>query len=101
MNIERLKKRKIRRNTDPTKKKYMYTGILECIYNTESKENTKIPNIKDIVDMCELNNITVLQKDITEALRLYVNLGILRISGNNKYYSKTYEEGDIILRKTF
>lgn len=93
---------KKRREENPNYKKYIhFTNILECIYTKDSKENTKIPSIQSIVEMCEISNITVLHKDITNALKLYTTLGILRNSGNTKYYSKTYEEGDKLLMEHF
>lgn len=93
---------KRRRESNPNYKRYkQYSDILESIYTKDSKENVRIPSIQSIVDICGINGINVLSKDITNALKLYSSLGILRSSGNTRYYMKTFEEGDELLREHF
>jgi len=80
---------------------YNYNSILDVIYNQDTKTNDKLPSGKSIQDLCKMNGIILLQKDITNIFKLFSSLGIIRNSGSSKYFAKTKETSKEILKKYF
>lgn len=87
---------------DPGYQKFMlYEQILEVIYTEDTKMNQKLPSNKAIIDMCKVNDMIVLNKDITDFLKTMSNLGIIKTSGSAKYINKQRELSFELLKKHF
>ena len=80
---------------------YNYNSILDIIYNQDTKVNDKLPSGKSIQDLCKMNGIILLQKDVSNMFKLFTSLGIIKASGSTKYFSKGKESAQEILRKHF
>jgi hypothetical protein len=93
-------KKKIER--DPNFQKwYNYNSVLDIIYNTDTKINDKLPSAKVIQDLCKVNGIILLNKDMTDLSKLFSSLGIIRSAGSAKYIAKSKETSQEILKKHF
>jgi hypothetical protein len=79
----------------------LYDSILDSIYSDEMKINDKIPSSKTIIEICKVNGVIVLQKDIINMLKLFNTIGIIRNSGSVKYISKSKEISIELLKKHF
>lgn len=87
---------------DPQYQKFLlYEQILSAIYPEDAKMNQKIPSNKSIIEMCKINDIIILNKDITDFLKVMANLGILKSSGTMKYLNKQRDLAFDVLRKHF
>jgi hypothetical protein len=87
---------------DPNFQKYLlYEQILQVIYSEDTKMNQKIPSNKAITDMCKVNDLIVLNKDIVDFLKVVSNLGIIKMSGSLKYINKQRDLSFEILRRHF
>jgi len=74
---------------DPNYQKWiMYESILDVMYSKDSKLNDKLPSNKNIVEMCKLNDIIVLPRDMNDFMKLMINLNIIKSSGSAKYIAK-------------
>jgi hypothetical protein len=51
--------------------------------------------------MCKVNDMIVLNKDITDFLKVMSNLGIIKVSGSAKYINKQRDLSFEVLRKHF
>lgn len=76
----------------------LYDRILDVLYNEDTKINQKLPSNKSILDMCKVNGILILNKDIIEFSKLIASIGIIKSSGSAKYISKPYDiaKGDLM-----
>jgi hypothetical protein len=93
-------KKKIER--DPNFQKwYNYNSVLDIIYNTDTKINDKLPSVKVIQDLCKVNGIILLNKDMADLSKLFTSLGITRSAGSAKYIAKSKETSQEILKKHF
>jgi hypothetical protein len=63
--------------------------------------NQKLPSNKAMIDICKVNDMIVLNKDITDFLKVVTNLGIIKVSGSAKYINKQRDLSFDILRKHF
>ena len=87
---------------DPNYQKWLkYNGILELIFNDDTKVNDKLPNNKTIFDLSKVANIPILVKEVSDILKLYASLGIIRPSGNSKYFLKDKNTAIEMLKKHF
>ncbi len=87
---------------DPNFQKWkLYNQILEVIYTEDTKMNQKLPSNKGIIDLCKMNDIIVLPKDMTNFLKTMISLGIIKSSGSTKYISKTREQSFESLSKHY
>ena len=87
---------------DPNFQKWMlYDQILDIIYTEDTKMNQKLPSNKIIIDMCRVNEIIVMPKDIINFLKVLSNLGIVKTSGSTRYINKQRDLSFEILRKHF
>lgn len=78
---------------DPGFQKWkLYNQILEVIYTEDTKINQKLPSNKGIIDMCKLNDIIVLPKDVTEFLKIMASMGIIKVSGSTRYINKLRDQ---------
>ena len=87
---------------DPSFQKWkLYNQILEVIYTEETKMNQKLPSNKGIIEMCKMNEIIVLPKDVTEFLKTMSSMGVVKVSGSTRYINKVREQAFEILGKHF
>lgn len=87
---------------DPNYQKYLlYDQILHVVYLEDTKMNQKLPANKAIIDMCKVNDMIVLNKDITDFLKVMSGLGIIKVSGSAKYINKQRDLAFDVLRKHF
>lgn len=87
---------------DPNYQKFMlYEQILQVVYPEDTKMNQKLPSNKQIIDMCKVNDMIVLNKDVTDFLKVMAGLGIVKISGSAKYINKQRDLSFEILAKHF
>jgi hypothetical protein len=75
--------------------------MLEVIYTEETKMNQKLPSNKGIIEMCKMNEIIVLPKDVTEFLKTMSSMGVVKVSGSTRYINKVREQAFEILGKHF
>jgi hypothetical protein len=87
---------------DPSFQKWMlYDQMLHIIYPEDAKMNQKLTANKGIADMCKVNDIIVMPKDITDFLKIMNSLGIIKTSGASRYINKQRDLAFEILRKHF
>lgn len=87
---------------DPNYQKWMlYDQMLNIVYTEDTKMNQKLPANKGIADMCKVNDIIVMPKDVTDFLKVMNNLGIIKTSGSSRYVNKQRDLAFEILRKQF
>lgn len=87
---------------DPNYQKYLlYEQMLQVLYPEDTKMNQKLPSNKSIIDMCKLNEMIVLNKDVTDFIKIMTNLGIIKSSGSSKYINKQRDLSFEILKKHF
>lgn len=80
---------------------YNYNQILNVIYNKDTKINDKIPSMKTIQEICKMNGIIFLNKDLVSAFKLLSSLGIIRTGGSTKYIYKSKDTAEELLRNHF
>jgi hypothetical protein len=80
---------------------YNYNQILNVIYNKDTKINDKIPSMKTIQEICKMNGIIFLNKDLVSAFKLLSSLGIIRTGGSTKYIFKSKDTAEELLRNHF
>lgn len=74
---------------DPNYQKWiMYESILDVVYSKDCKLNDKLPSNKNIVEMCKLNDVIILPRDMNDFMKLMINLNIIKSSGSAKYIAK-------------
>lgn len=87
---------------DPGYQKWMlYDQMLHIIYPEDAKMNQKLTANKGIADMCKVNDIIVMPKDITDFLKIMNSLGIIKTSGSTRYINKQRDLAFETLRKHF
>lgn len=87
---------------DPGFQKWkLYSQILAMIYTEDTKMNQKLPSGKSIIDMCKTNDIIILNKDLTDFLKIMSTLGIIKVSGSTRYINKQRELSFESLNKHF
>jgi hypothetical protein len=87
---------------DPNFQKWINMNvILDVIYNNDTKINDKLPSNKTIQELCKVNGLILLNKDMIEINKLLISLGITKSSGSTKYIAKTKEVSQELLRSYF
>jgi hypothetical protein len=87
---------------DPNFQKWVnYNIVLDVIFSSETKINDRLPSNKTIQELCKVNGLILLNKDMIELSKLFVSLGIVKTSGSSKYISKTKENTQEVLRMYF
>lgn len=92
---------KDRIESDPMYQKWFYcNSIINIMYTDDTKINDKLPSIKSMIDLCKINSVILLPKDVTDILKLFSSLGIIR-GTSTKYFNKSRESAQETLRKHF
>jgi hypothetical protein len=87
---------------DPNFQKwFLYNSVVEIIYTDETQVNDKLDNLKNIAAICKLNGVNLLPKDITDMMKIFTSLGIIKASGSSKYYAKSKDLAQELLKKHF
>jgi hypothetical protein len=87
---------------DPNYQKWVtYESILDVIYGKDSKVNDKLPSNKNIVEMCKLNDVIILQRDMNDFIKLMTNLNVIKSSGSARYIAKQRDLAFDILKSHF
>ena len=87
---------------DPNYQKYLlYDQILNIIYTEDTKMNQKLLSNKAIIDLCKINDMIVLNKDMADFLKVMTGLGIIKVSGSVKYINKQRDLSFELLMKHF
>lgn len=87
---------------DPNYQKWMlYDQLLSIVYTEDTKMNQKLPANKSMIDMCKVNDIIIMPKDITDFLKVMNGLGIIKTSGSTRYINKQRDLAFELLRKNF
>jgi hypothetical protein len=87
---------------DPSYKKwFLYEKMLSVIYKEDTMINQKLPSNKSIIEMCKVNDIIVLPKDVIDFLKVINGIGIIKVSGSSRYVNKTRELAFEYLKKNF
>ena len=63
--------------------------------------NDKLPSSKSIIEMCRINNLILLKRDIDNMFKLFNNLGIIKSSGSVKYFNREKDMSINQLKKYF
>jgi hypothetical protein len=63
--------------------------------------NQKLPGNKGITDMCKVNDVIVMPRDVTDFLKVMNGLGIIKTSGSSRYVNKQRDLAFEVLRKQF
>jgi hypothetical protein len=79
----------------------LYSAILDVIYNNDTKINDKLPNLKSIAELCKIRGINLLPKDVQSAIKLMSSIGIFRLSGSSKYFAKSKETAQELIKNHF
>lgn len=79
----------------------LYNSVLDVIFTDDTKMNDKLPSSKGIIDICKVNGIIVLQKDLTSLFKLLASLGIIKNSGSVKYIVKNKDVSVELVMKHF
>lgn len=77
-----------------------FNSILNIIYNEDTKINDKLMSSNNILDLCKVNGLNLIQKDVNNMFKLFSSLGIIS-KGSNKYFLKSKEFSQQILKKHF
>jgi hypothetical protein len=96
----REKKEKIEKDPNFIKWK-LYSQLLDIIYTEDTKMNQKLPPIKSIIEMCKMSDIIVLQKDVSDFLKIMATVGIVKVSGSTRYISKQRDAAFEALKKHY
>ena len=63
--------------------------------------NQKLLSNKAIIDLCKINDMIVLNKDMADFLKVMTGLGIIKVSGSAKYINKQRDLSFELLMKHF
>lgn len=87
---------------DPYFQKWiLYNKILDVIYKEDTNINEKLPPMKNIIELARINNVILLQKDLTDFFKAMNGMGIIKISGPSKYINKPKDVAIEQLKKQF
>jgi hypothetical protein len=93
---------KVKIDNDPLYNKWLKcNSVLGLLYNQETKINDKSPSVKTILDMCKINNIFILNKELQDVMKLFNSIGITRVVGNARYILKNKEQAEEALKSHF
>jgi hypothetical protein len=87
---------------DPSYQKwFLYEKMLSVIYTEDSKINQKLPANKSIIEICKVNDLIVLPRDVMDFLKVLNGIGIIKVSGSSRYINKPRELAFDYLKKNF
>lgn len=96
------KENKEKRDKDPGYQTWThYDKILNIIYLEDTKTNQKLPSNKSMIEMCKINGMIVLPKEMTDFLKLMGSLNIIKQSGSSRYINKERSQSFEVLKKHF
>lgn len=88
-------------DTNPSYQKWFHcNNVIDIIYSDDTKINDRLPSIKSIIDLCKINSVILLPKDVSDLFKLFLSLGIIR-GTSTKYINKSKESAQEILKKHF
>lgn len=92
---------KLKIDQDPNFQKWHnYNAFLDIIYPRNYKVNDRLPSIKSLLDLCKINGVILMQKDISDLFRIFLSLGIIK-GTSTKYIAVTKETSQDILKNHF
>lgn len=101
-NVRSYREKRDQLEKDPNFQKWkLYNQILELIFTDDTKMNQKLPSNKGIIEICKMNDIIVLPKDVTNFLKTMATIGIIKVSGSTRYVNKVREQAFETLNKHF
>lgn len=101
-NIRSFNEAKKEREKNPKYQTWLkYNNILESIYLTNTKINQKLPSNASMLEMCHINGHNILAKDMTDFIKLLINLDIVKHSGSARYINKTRDVSFMTLQEYF
>jgi len=80
---------------------YNYNQILNIIFNKDTRINDKLPSMKTIQELCKVNGLVFLNKDMVSAFKMFSSLGVIKSAGNSKYIAKSKETSIELLKNHF
>ena len=83
------------------KKWELYDKMLDVLYTEDTKINQKLPSNKSIVDICKVNDLIILPKDMSDFIKIITGIGIIKSSGSAKYITKPIDIAKEALMKHF
>lgn len=87
---------------DPNYQKWLlYDQILKVVYPEDAQHSEKLASNKAMIEMCKINGIIVLPKDMTNFLKLLNSLSIIKQSGSARYINKNRDMSFESLKKHF
>jgi hypothetical protein len=87
---------------DPNYQKWsLYNSMLDIIYTDDTKLNDKLISSKNIIDLCKVNGIILLPKDMVSFFKVLTSLNIIKTSGSSRYISKSKDLSIEILKSHF
>lgn len=89
-------------NNDPSYQKWnLYNGVLDCLYNSDTQVGEKVSSMSNLIDICKTNGVLITNRELSDCLKLFTNLKILKLSGSARYISKDKISADESLRENF
>lgn len=86
-------------NNPKYQKWIFYNHVLDVMYMDDGAVNDKLPSNKNIYDFCRMNDVLCNEKNVSDCMKLFKALKIIKASGPNKYINKEKEEALEILKK--
>lgn len=83
------------------KKWELYDKMLDVLYTEDTKINQKLPSNKSIVELCKVNDLIILPKDMSDFIKVITGIGIIKSSGSAKYITKPIDIAKEALMKHF
>ena len=87
---------------DPNYQKWMlYEEILKVVYPESALNSQKLPSNKAMIEMCKVNGMIVLPRDMINFLKIINSLDIIKTSGSSRYINKTRDLSFDVLKSHF
>ena len=87
---------------DPNYQKWMlYEQILSVVYPETALNSQKLPSNKAMIEMCKVNGMIVLPRDMINFLKIINSLEIIKTSGTSRYINKSRDLSFEVLKKHF
>jgi len=87
---------------DPNYQKWMlYEQILKVVYPESALNSQKLPSNKAMIEMCKVNGMIVLPRDMINFLKIINSLDIIKTSGSSRYINKARDISFDVLKAHF
>jgi len=87
---------------DPNYQKWMlYERILNVVYPETALNNQKLPSNKAMIEMCKVNGMIVLPRDMINFLKIINSLEIIKTSGSSRFINKPRDLSFDVLKAHF